>query len=125
MTQPKEAKPSNLNIPNFLTALRIVLVPVFGWALLQDGGDSIQWRLIAFVVFVLLNSAGLIPPVLAETANGVSRWCLVTAIAGLGIKTSLEQLAKVGWRPVALMVGETVFLAILVLVAVLGFGVGH
>ncbi len=52
MTQPKEAKPSNLNIPNFLTALRIVLVPVFGWALLQDGGDSIQWRLIAFVVFV-------------------------------------------------------------------------
>lgn len=81
--------------------------------------------LIAFVVFVLLNSAGLIPPVLAETANGVSRWCLVTAIAGLGIKTSLEQLAKVGWRPVALMVGETVFLAILVLVAVLGFGVGH
>ncbi len=43
---------SNWNLPNLLTGLRIVLVPVFGWALLQDGGDSIMWRCIAFVIFV-------------------------------------------------------------------------
>ncbi len=42
----------NLNLPNILTALRIVLVPFFGWALLQDGGDSITWRLVAFAIFV-------------------------------------------------------------------------
>ena len=59
---------------------------------------------------------------MAEAASSLSRWCLVTAIAALGIKTSLEKLAAVGWRPVALMVGETVFLAILVLGAVLGMG---
>ena len=38
-----------------------------------------------------------------------SRWCLVTAIAALGTKTSLGELARVGWRPVAIIVGETVF----------------
>ena len=40
---------SNFNLPNVLTALRIVMVPFFGWALLQDGGDSILWRSVAFV----------------------------------------------------------------------------
>ncbi len=43
---------SNLNLPNVLTTLRIVMVPFFGWALLQDGGDSILWRCVAFVIFV-------------------------------------------------------------------------
>jgi CDP-diacylglycerol---glycerol-3-phosphate 3-phosphatidyltransferase len=44
---------SNLNVPNVLTTLRIVMVPFFGWALLHDGGDSVTWRLIAFGLFVL------------------------------------------------------------------------
>ncbi len=44
---------SNWNIPNALTTLRIVLVPVFGWALLHDGGESIGWRLAAFAIFVV------------------------------------------------------------------------
>ena len=44
---------SNLNVPNVLTALRIAMVPFFGWALLHDGGDSITWRLVAFGLFVL------------------------------------------------------------------------
>lgn len=75
--------------------------------------------LVAFVVLVLLNSTGLIPQAVAAAASDLSRWCLVTAIAALGIKTSLQRLAEVGWRPVALMVGETLVLAVLVLAAVL------
>ena len=47
------AQTSNLNLPNVLTTLRIVMVPFFGWALLPDGGDSVTWRLIAFALFVL------------------------------------------------------------------------
>jgi CDP-diacylglycerol--glycerol-3-phosphate 3-phosphatidyltransferase len=46
-------KPSNWNVPNALTTLRIFLVPFFGYALLQDGGDSIGWRIIAFVIFTV------------------------------------------------------------------------
>ncbi|WP_109508745.1 CDP-diacylglycerol--glycerol-3-phosphate 3-phosphatidyltransferase [Nocardioides speluncae] len=44
---------SNWNIPNVLTSLRIVMVPFFGYALLQDGGDSITWRCVAFALFTL------------------------------------------------------------------------
>jgi len=45
--------PSNFNLPNYLTTLRIVLVPFFGAALLVDGGDSISWRMIAWVIFAV------------------------------------------------------------------------
>jgi CDP-diacylglycerol--glycerol-3-phosphate 3-phosphatidyltransferase len=48
------APPSNLNIANALTVLRIVGVPVFGWLLLSEGGDDVGFRLWAFVAFVLL-----------------------------------------------------------------------
>jgi CDP-diacylglycerol--glycerol-3-phosphate 3-phosphatidyltransferase len=43
---------SNWNLPNVLTAVRIVMVPFFGWALLTDGGDSVLWRTVAFALFV-------------------------------------------------------------------------
>jgi CDP-diacylglycerol--glycerol-3-phosphate 3-phosphatidyltransferase len=42
---------SNWNVPNALTALRILMVPVFGWALLHDGGDSQPWRWLAYGLF--------------------------------------------------------------------------
>ena len=45
----------------------------------------------------------------------VRRWCTVTAIAALGMKTSLKAMAEVGHRAIALIVAETVFLAVLVL----------
>ncbi len=48
------APPSNLNIANALTVLRILGVPVFGFLLLTDGGDDVSLRLWAFVAFVLL-----------------------------------------------------------------------
>ena len=58
MSEPSDRTPagrrgSNWNVPNALTALRILLVPLFGWALLHDGGASEGWRVVAFVVFAL------------------------------------------------------------------------
>jgi CDP-diacylglycerol--glycerol-3-phosphate 3-phosphatidyltransferase len=44
---------SNWNVPNALTALRIAMVPLFGWALLHDGGDSQGWRWFAYGLFVV------------------------------------------------------------------------
>jgi CDP-diacylglycerol--glycerol-3-phosphate 3-phosphatidyltransferase len=46
-------KPSNWNLPNALTTLRIVSVPFYGWALLVDGGDSVGWRTVAWGIFFL------------------------------------------------------------------------
>jgi uncharacterized membrane protein YadS len=40
---------------------------------------------------------------------------LVTAIAAIGMKTRIKELLSLGWRPVALIVGETLLLAIFVI----------
>ncbi|MGE9807013.1 MULTISPECIES: CDP-diacylglycerol--glycerol-3-phosphate 3-phosphatidyltransferase [unclassified Janibacter] len=45
-------EPSPWNLPNALTVLRIILVPVFGWLLLSHGGDSVVHRWLACAVFV-------------------------------------------------------------------------
>ncbi len=49
--QPQQG--SNWNLPNALTTLRIVAVPFFGAALLMDDGESITWRVVAWVIFCL------------------------------------------------------------------------
>lgn len=88
----------------------------------QDTGSgkmpALPGFLVAFVVIVLINSMGWIPPVATDAITDLSRWCLVTAIAALGIKTSFQKLAIVGWKPVLLMVAETVFLLIFVMVCI-------
>ena len=71
--------------------------------------------LIAFAALVAINSTGAIPPDLASVLSDISRWCLVTAVAALGMKTSFKMLILAGWRPVVLMVAETLFIAALVL----------
>ncbi len=45
--------PSAWNVANLLTVCRILLVPVFGWLLLTDGGESTAYRLGALGVFVV------------------------------------------------------------------------
>jgi CDP-diacylglycerol--glycerol-3-phosphate 3-phosphatidyltransferase len=67
-----ESKPSNLNVPNALTTLRILLVPVFGWALLQDGGDSSTWRWIACGIFAVAMITDKIDGDLARKHNLVT-----------------------------------------------------
>jgi len=57
---------------------------------------------------------GIIPAPLLAVIKDVSRRCLVTAIAAPGMKTSLKAMVDVGGRAIALIVAETVFLAILV-----------
>jgi CDP-diacylglycerol--glycerol-3-phosphate 3-phosphatidyltransferase len=44
------------NIANILTAVRIVLVPLFVAALMHDGGHSTGWRLSAAAVFFLASA---------------------------------------------------------------------
>jgi len=53
MTEAGVTRTSNYNLPNALTTLRILLVPVFGWALLAHDYDSIGWRVTAYVIFAV------------------------------------------------------------------------
>lgn len=79
----------------------------------------LPWFLWLFIAMVVLNSMGAFPPAAQQALNAASRACLVLAIAALGMKTSFRQLARMGWAPVVLIVAETLWLALFVLVAVL------
>lgn len=72
----------------------------------------LPWFAVAFVALVALNSLVALPSTVTDAGNTLSRWCLVAAI---GMKTRLGDLVQVGWKPVALMIGETVLLAAMVL----------
>jgi CDP-diacylglycerol--glycerol-3-phosphate 3-phosphatidyltransferase len=69
MSEQAAAKPSNWNLPNALTTLRIVLVPVYGWALLSHGGHDIGWRVAAYVIFAIAMFTDKIDGDLARARN--------------------------------------------------------
>lgn len=79
----------------------------------------VPWFLWLFVAMVIVNSLGLMPPMILNGINDTSRACLVLAISALGIKTSFAQLARAGWRPFVLLAVETVWMAAFVLAAVM------
>ena len=84
----------------------------------SNGKFPLPLFLVSFIALVAFNSVYPLPSYMVSGITSVSSWCLVTAIAALGVKTSIGDLVKVGWKPVALMVGETVWIALLVLGAV-------
>jgi CDP-diacylglycerol--glycerol-3-phosphate 3-phosphatidyltransferase len=67
-------RPSNWNLPNALTTLRIVMVPFFAWALLVDGGESVLWRCVAWVLFVLAMITDKVDGDLARKHNLVTNF---------------------------------------------------
>jgi CDP-diacylglycerol--glycerol-3-phosphate 3-phosphatidyltransferase len=66
--------PSNLNIANFLTVVRIAGVPLFGWLLLTQNGDSVQMRVWSWVAFGLLMITDKIDGDLARRHNLVTNF---------------------------------------------------
>jgi uncharacterized integral membrane protein (TIGR00698 family) len=70
---------------------------------------------VAFVLLAVINSTGWLPPALPALGSDLSQVCLVTAIAALGMKTRLQELASVGIRPILLMVLESALLVGLVI----------
>ncbi|WOP15016.1 YeiH family protein [Ottowia sp. SB7-C50] len=73
----------------------------------------LPWFAVAFAVLVVINSTGWLPAAVSSTGSDVSRWFLVAAMAGIGMKTQLRDLIDVGLKPVVFMVGETLFIAAL------------
>jgi uncharacterized integral membrane protein (TIGR00698 family) len=102
-----------------------MLVPVIVVAAMigrRQGIDStgkrpplLPWFAVGFLILACVNSTGWVPLVVQSGINELSRWCLIVSIAALGMKTQLKELAAVGIKPILLMVGETVFLVLLVL----------
>jgi len=104
----------------FRVTLLVPVVAVLAWYWRQrssapsSGGRQaplLPFFLIGFMALVLVNSLGGLTPRFTEALSQISRICLVIAISALGIKTSFEELLKLGWRPMALMLVETLWLA--------------
>lgn len=71
----------------------------------------LPWFCVAFVAFMLVNSTGWVDVTLQSHASSLSQAFFVLAIAGVGLKTSLRELMRLGWRPVLLTVAVTLGLA--------------
>ena len=65
-------EPSPWNIANAVTVVRILLVPVFAWALLMDDGGSVTWRLIATAIFLLAALSDRVDGYLARSRGLVT-----------------------------------------------------
>ncbi|MEM9097526.1 MAG: putative sulfate exporter family transporter [Pseudomonadota bacterium] len=94
-------------------------VLVIRWLNLSTGDQTgrpplVPWFVAGFVLLAAVNSMGWLPILVADALTEASRWALLTAIAAVGVRTSLEEVFQVGGRAIALLVLETLFLALLV-----------
>ncbi len=73
----------------------------------------LPWFTVAFVVLMLINSTGWVPLAVQSGASNLSQAFLVLAIAGVGLKTSLQEVTQLGWRPVVMIFLVTLGLALM------------
>lgn len=79
----------------------------------------VPWFLWLFLLLVVIHSLYGIPEAAQPLIGELSRGCLVVAIAALGVKTSFQMLFQTGWRPFALLLVETIWLAAALMGAIL------
>ncbi|HET7902116.1 MAG TPA: CDP-diacylglycerol--glycerol-3-phosphate 3-phosphatidyltransferase [Candidatus Nanopelagicales bacterium] len=94
--------PSRLNLPNALTVLRLLLVPLFAWLLLRDGGDDPASRIWSAVVFLALSFTDLIDGELARRRGQVTSFGKIAdpiadkALTGTAL-VGLSYLGELPW----------------------------
>ena len=94
--------PSRLNLPNALTVLRLVLVPVFAWLLLRDGGDDSSSRIWSAVVFLALSFTDLVDGEIARRRGQVTSFGKIAdpiadkALTGTAL-VGLSYLGELPW----------------------------
>ena len=77
---------------------------------------------VGFLIFATLNSLSPIPANVVDVMSSLCRWALLISIAAVGIKTSLKPILDLGRLAIVLIVAETVFIAIFVLLGVAFLG---
>lgn len=103
--------------------LGVMLVVRYRFKKQQTGEAKLPfpWFVLGFVVLVALNSSIALPEMVTVPLIDLSRWCIITAVAALGMKTSFGKLVQVGWMPVMIVFIETAFIALLALGAIAFF----
>ncbi|WDI33024.1 putative sulfate exporter family transporter [Hyphococcus flavus] len=84
-------------------------------------GRAFPIFLLGFAALMAANSFGAIPENWSDSIAGASRFCLITAVAALGVKTSLKKLIDVGPKPITALILQTLWLAAFATAAVFIF----
>lgn len=72
---------------------------------------AVPFFLVGFAFVAAAANLGLLSAPLRDTLSQAATFCLVSATAALGIKTSPRQILADGWRPPAAMLAQTLLLA--------------
>jgi uncharacterized integral membrane protein (TIGR00698 family) len=100
----------------------LMLLPVVlsvGWYFSGQGGDAARAKVpvpvfaLMFVVFVLVNSSGILPPMLKSALVTASGWGLLLALAALGLNTSIASIVRVGPKHLAVVLCTTAVVFVL------------
>ncbi len=59
----------------------------------------VPWFITGFLLLAIINSAGFIPAAIGGAIKGTSKFLMVTALAAIGLGTSLTDFKKAGLRP--------------------------
>ena len=107
-------------------AMLLPVIMVVGWVTArylasQDVPETARQRppllpgfAVAFALLMTFNSLHWLPGSVVQAGQTASQWCLVAAMVAIGMKTHLKDMLDVGWKPIALMVVETIALAVFV-----------
>jgi CDP-diacylglycerol--glycerol-3-phosphate 3-phosphatidyltransferase len=107
-----------VNLPNALTVLRVVCVPVLGWLLWVDGGAQGAARVAATVVFVLASITDLIDGAVARRYGLVTTFGKVAdpiadkALTGVAL-IGLSLLGELSWWVTGIILGREVAVTLL------------
>lgn len=110
-------EPSNLNIANVLTVARIAGVPLFGWLLLTQDGESIGFRVAAWVAFALLMITDRIDGDLAR------KYDLVTNFGKLADPIADKALTGMAFVGLSIIFDTWLFWTITIVVLVREWGI--
>ncbi|WCC80741.1 CDP-diacylglycerol--glycerol-3-phosphate 3-phosphatidyltransferase [Cutibacterium equinum] len=69
----KKDRPGNINVPNALTLLRVIAVPVFGWMLLAHAHEG-SWRTATTIVFIVAILTDFVDGRIARKYNLVTNF---------------------------------------------------
>ena len=62
------------NLPNSLTILRVLLLPLCAYALFKNGGDDTTWRIIAWTLFFIVGLSDILDGKLARDRNQITEF---------------------------------------------------
>lgn len=106
------------NLPNSLTILRVLLLPLCAYALFKNGGDDTTWRLIAWTLFFIVGLSDILDGKLARDRNQITEFgklldpiadkaMLATAVIGASI------LGLLSWWVTAILLFREIAVTVL------------